>query len=164
MNLITGLALDDIQKIAENAEYKKLTMQVKIYNLSRIQKIFFTRLTLFLVWRECTKTCSSWGRVTVSTSIRSTPRTPGESLSPSSRRTICPGNTFSRWCQRVRKMMVNENFEEFKRYDRIVCRWQLDGRCDKQAKRIKKKSSGSFWEVGFPSWRVRWTEDLTSAE
>ena len=29
MNLITGLALDDIQKIAENAEYKKLTMQVK---------------------------------------------------------------------------------------------------------------------------------------
>lgn len=28
MNLITGLALDDIQKIAENAEYKKLTMQV----------------------------------------------------------------------------------------------------------------------------------------
>ena len=28
MNLITGLALDDIQKIAENAEYKKLAMQV----------------------------------------------------------------------------------------------------------------------------------------
>ena len=30
MNLITGLALDDIQKIAENAEYKKLTMQARI--------------------------------------------------------------------------------------------------------------------------------------
>merc|ERR1711936_159991 len=30
MNLITGLALDDIQKIAENAEYKKLTMQVDL--------------------------------------------------------------------------------------------------------------------------------------
>ena len=28
MNLITGLALDDIQKIAENAEFKNLSMQV----------------------------------------------------------------------------------------------------------------------------------------
>ena len=32
MNLITGLALDDIQKIAENAEYKKLAMQVGMIN------------------------------------------------------------------------------------------------------------------------------------
>ena len=29
MNLITGLALDDIQKIAKNAELKKLTIQVR---------------------------------------------------------------------------------------------------------------------------------------
>ena len=28
MNLITGLALDDIQKIAENAEFQNLSMQV----------------------------------------------------------------------------------------------------------------------------------------
>ena len=112
MNLITGLALDDIQKIAENAEYKKLTMQVKTLQFKPYTKNIFTRLTLFLDWRECTKTCSSWGRATASTSRRSTPRTPGESLSPSSRRTICPGNTFSRWCRRVRKMMVNEDFEE----------------------------------------------------
>ena len=30
MNLLTGLALDDIQKIAENAEFKKLAMQVEL--------------------------------------------------------------------------------------------------------------------------------------
>ena len=30
MNLITGLALDDIQKIAENAEYQKLETQVRL--------------------------------------------------------------------------------------------------------------------------------------
>ena len=29
MNLMTGLAVDDIQSIAENAELKKLSMQVK---------------------------------------------------------------------------------------------------------------------------------------
>ena len=31
MNLITGLALDDIQKIAENAEFQNLSMQVEGY-------------------------------------------------------------------------------------------------------------------------------------
>merc|ERR1719323_1931001 len=30
MNLLTGLALDDIQKIEENAEFKKLSMQVEL--------------------------------------------------------------------------------------------------------------------------------------
>ena len=29
MNLLTGLAVDDIQSIAENAELKKLSMQVR---------------------------------------------------------------------------------------------------------------------------------------
>ena len=45
MNLITGLALDDIQKIAENAEYKKLTMQVKTVQLinNHIHKIILFR-------------------------------------------------------------------------------------------------------------------------
>ena len=116
MNLITGLALDDIQKIAENAEYKKLTMQVKPVKVkSHSQNNSFSRLTLSLVWRDCTKICSSWDRVTASTSRRSTPQTPGESLSLSLRRTICPGITFSPWCLRVRKMTVlNEVFKGFK--------------------------------------------------
>ena len=38
MNLITGLALDDIQKIAENAEYKKLAMQVGMINCTPINE------------------------------------------------------------------------------------------------------------------------------
>ena len=32
MNLLTGLAVDDIQSIAENAELKKLSMQVERMN------------------------------------------------------------------------------------------------------------------------------------
>ena len=35
MNLITGLALDDIQKIAENAEFQNLSMQVYLSIHSR---------------------------------------------------------------------------------------------------------------------------------
>jgi len=39
MNLITGLALDDIQKIAENAEFKNLSMQVElVLGLERLHK------------------------------------------------------------------------------------------------------------------------------
>ena len=48
MNLITGLALDDIQKIAENAEYKKLTMQVKTVQIITFTKTFFFEVDLVL--------------------------------------------------------------------------------------------------------------------
>ena len=37
MNLITGLALDDIQKIAENAEYQKLETQVRLILRTALQ-------------------------------------------------------------------------------------------------------------------------------
>ena len=37
MNLITGLALDDIQKIAENAEYQKLETQVRLILRAALQ-------------------------------------------------------------------------------------------------------------------------------
>ena len=45
MNLLTGLAVDDIQSIAENAELKKLSMQVKLVLgleriFSRLRRIF----------------------------------------------------------------------------------------------------------------------------
>merc|ERR1719219_3403610 len=45
MNLLTGLAVDDIQSIAENAELKKLSMQVELVLgleriFSRLRKIF----------------------------------------------------------------------------------------------------------------------------
>ena len=48
MNLITGLALDDIQKIAENAEYKKLTMQVKTLQFRPYTKNIFYKVDLVL--------------------------------------------------------------------------------------------------------------------
>ena len=37
MNLITGLALDDIQKIRENAEYQKLETQVRLILRTALQ-------------------------------------------------------------------------------------------------------------------------------
>ena len=37
MNLITGLAFDDIQKIAENAEYQKLETQVRLILRTALQ-------------------------------------------------------------------------------------------------------------------------------
>ena len=37
MNLITGLALGDIQKIAENAEYQKLETQVRLILRTALQ-------------------------------------------------------------------------------------------------------------------------------
>ena len=43
MNLITGLALDDIQKIAENAEFQNLSMQVySNIHSSRIYGSYFS--------------------------------------------------------------------------------------------------------------------------
>ena len=48
MNLLTGLAVDDIQSIAENAELKKLSMQVSRDTEScQIFSKLFTDLSIF---------------------------------------------------------------------------------------------------------------------
>ena len=52
MNLITGLALDDIQKIAENAEFQNLSMQVDMFKYPYTgcpTKLYCIRWSLCLV-------------------------------------------------------------------------------------------------------------------